>query len=133
MVAYSFKSSFVLPIQHRTKVNTIRNPRKRHAREGEQLQLYCGMRTKSCFKIVPDMTCMVSVPIRFAIEPKSLHCIELFEGRMELDPEFHHAFAIRDGFDSMEQMARFWRMTHDQTFFEGQLIGWDDLPEEWMR
>jgi len=133
MVAYSYKPSFVPKIQAGTKVNTIRLPRKRHAYEGEMLQAYCGMRTKSCFKIIDDLPCKFSVPIRFAIEPESLWSIELFDGRMMLAPEHYDAFAVRDGFDDMKQMARWWRSTHELTTFSGQLIGWKDLPQEWLQ
>lgn len=58
MVAYSFKSGFVPAIRARTKRQTIRLPRPRHARPGEMLQTYCGMRTKSCFRIIPDPRCI---------------------------------------------------------------------------
>lgn len=61
MVAYSFKAQFVEPIraglglptepQIRPKRQTIRADRKRHARPGEELQLYRGMRTRQCFLI----------------------------------------------------------------------------------
>lgn len=64
MVAYSFRQRFVAPIQvglgtiehipgteYAPKRQTIRANRKRHARPGEELQLYCGMRTKGCFLI----------------------------------------------------------------------------------
>lgn len=74
MVAYSYKAGFVAPIRvglglavldlHyelggylpgqpiRPKRQTIRaNGRRRHARPGEALQHYHGMRTTKCFKI----------------------------------------------------------------------------------
>lgn len=69
MVAYSFKRQFVAPIALglgiacpngfapaagvvRPKRHTMRSTgKRRHARPGEGLQLYWGMRTKSCLKI----------------------------------------------------------------------------------
>ncbi|MEJ0016825.1 MAG: ASCH domain-containing protein [Acetobacteraceae bacterium] len=46
MVAYSFKRDFAAPILAGIKRQTIRADRRRHARPGEVLQLYTGMRTK---------------------------------------------------------------------------------------
>ena len=55
MVAYSFKSQFEEPIVAREKRQTVRGFRKRHARPGEPIQLYVGMRTRNCRKILtPD-------------------------------------------------------------------------------
>ncbi|MFO0729377.1 MAG: MT-A70 family methyltransferase [Nitrospiraceae bacterium] len=58
MVAYSFKSRFLPPIARGLKRQTIRAPRSRHARPGERLQLYAGMRTRHCYKIIPDPVCL---------------------------------------------------------------------------
>jgi len=56
MVAYSFKAQFREPILAGTKRQTIRADRKRHARLGEALQLYTGMRTRQC-KLIGRATC----------------------------------------------------------------------------
>ena len=50
MVAYSFNSRFEVAIREGWKTQTIRAGRKRHARPGEMLQLFCGMRTAHCRK-----------------------------------------------------------------------------------
>ncbi len=52
MVAYSFDRRFVPAIVSGAKRQTIRAHRARHARPGETLQLYTGMRTRQCRKIV---------------------------------------------------------------------------------
>ena len=46
MVAYSFKSSFISDISAKVKRQTIRMPRRRHARAGEALQFFTGPRMK---------------------------------------------------------------------------------------
>lgn len=60
MVAYSYKARFVEPIRlglepgpwiPGMKRQTIRADRKRHARPGEEIQHYRGMRTRQCFLI----------------------------------------------------------------------------------
>lgn len=49
MVAYSFNARFELPIVTLRKTGTIRNVgKRRHAKPGETLQLYTGMRTRAC-------------------------------------------------------------------------------------
>lgn len=48
MVAYSFHPRFVDAILGGTKRQTIRMHRRRHARPGEEMQLYAGMRTRHC-------------------------------------------------------------------------------------
>lgn len=57
MVAYSFNRRFVQAIESGIKSQTIRAPRRRHARPGERLQLYTGMRTKACRLIRDDVVC----------------------------------------------------------------------------
>lgn len=69
MVAYNFQSRFAGPIKRGEKSHTIRkNGKRRHARPGEPLQLYTGMRTKSCKKIiVKDPVCVFCKTIRIYI------------------------------------------------------------------
>lgn len=66
MVAYSFQAMFCPPIVDRIKRQTIRAlGARRHAREGEDVQLYRGMRTKHCAKIIPDVRCLGIVAALF--------------------------------------------------------------------
>jgi hypothetical protein len=65
MVAYSFNRRFVPAIESGIKSQTIRAPRRRHARPGEWLQLYTGMRTKSCRLIRADVVCSRLDEVRF--------------------------------------------------------------------
>ena len=134
MVAYSFKARFAAPIADRIKPHTLRNRRKRHARPGEQLQLYTGMRTRHC-RLIGTAACdrlqAVSIDFR-ASDPIMLCDVHhpapgVFEHPRDAlvavaAPE---AFAISDGFESLEDMARFWRDEHDVTEWDGILIGWD--------
>jgi uncharacterized protein YqfB (UPF0267 family) len=62
VVAYSFQQRFAPPILSGTKQQTIRADRKRHARPGEEMQLYTGMRTKQC-ELICRTTCISVVPI----------------------------------------------------------------------
>lgn len=59
MVAYSFRPRFCLPIVEGTKGGTIRAERRGHghAMFGDELQLYSGMRTRSC-KLIARQRCI---------------------------------------------------------------------------
>jgi hypothetical protein len=132
MVAYSFQPEFCQAIVNRAKTQTIRAERRRHAKPGEQLQLYRGMRTAHCRKIIPDPVCTVVeririwVPDRVTSGDKSPFEFEFPDrppaGRLPIDGEF----AYRDGFGSVGDMLRFWRARHGPGLFDGVLIQWRD-------
>ncbi len=110
MVAYSFKRRFVEPILAGTKRQTIRAERKRHARPGEELQLYTGMRTKHC-KLIARVMCVGIRPITLV-----------------LAEDLPDTFAQRDGFASWDAMKEFWRKEHPGVEeFHGVLIMWGSL------
>lgn len=133
MVAYSFKPSFSGLILTGEKRQTIRAPRGgsgRHARAGDGLQLFTGMRTRACRKL-GDATCaeVREVVLDFAQDRVVLdEAIELETG-LELN-----AFAVADGFGSPPTqlspwgyMRRWWAVTHPgQALFRGVLIGWGE-------
>lgn len=133
MVAYSFKKRFGPPILAGIKAQTIRGERKRHARLGEKVQLFTGMRTRSCRKL-GESTCVAveRVKILFPIgnRPATIaiyslcgwHIRDLF-WRSDLDD-----FARADGFDDFSDMTEFWANTHPgQDFFSGTIIRWKPL------
>lgn len=124
MVAYSFQARFMVPIVERTKRQTIRAPgKRRHARPGQALQQYFGMRTKYCRLIgtaTAHRVCRIVLDLRgdAVFFPSDLETIR--DG--ELDE-----FAIRDGFKSWAELRRFWDEFHrGVNQFEGVLIDWDD-------
>lgn len=133
MVAYSFKPEFKTPIAERIKPQTLRGQRPRHAWPGERVQLYVGMRTRSC-RLIAAALCdrLQAVGLNFgAGVPIVLQAVEHpARGVFDKVGPLHRveavdAFAISDGFEAWEAMARFWRDTHGVTAWEGFLIGWD--------
>ena len=133
MVAYSFKPSFAAMIFSGEKRQTIRLPRKRHARAGERLQLFQGMRTRSCLRL-GAATCLEvrDVLLDFSEDRVVLDDAVELETGVELND-----FATRDGFgDPPSQlspwgyMRKWWAITHgDPEHFRGVLIGWGDTFE----
>jgi hypothetical protein len=141
MVAYSFKRRFVGPIRVglgidirgtefwspriavRPKRQTIRADRKRHARPGEELQLYCGMRTKGCF-LIGRAWCIAVTPISIEFNP--IHPIILVGGSPYR--ENLTTFAHNDGFENWKEMRSFWFKEHPGIdIFVGVLIKWVPL------
>lgn len=131
MVAYSFKQQFAPPILAGTKRHTVRNDRKRHARPGEELQLYTGMRTRQC-KLLARSICEDVVPITFWFDddPESEGIVTPGFGY----PGGLEGFAVADGFASWAELKKFWRVNHPNIWqpdgsaeFKGVLIIWGDL------
>lgn len=137
MVAYSFAPQFIAPIEARTKLQTVRGHRRRHARVGEPIQLYTGMRTKQCRKLVdPDPICIRVWDIRIAVdaaECRKIGAITL-EGTLLTQPEME-AFAQSDGFtadadaSALRRMGEFWLKAHEnlgqEFLFDGVVLRWE--------
>ncbi|HEY8136236.1 MAG TPA: ASCH domain-containing protein [Methylocystis sp.] len=145
MVAYSFQKRFAEPILSGQKLHTIRADRKRHARPGEALQLYTGMRTRHC-RLIARETCAAVldvaldlhneravVGVGYPCEPRPTGTVAFKEGgsihgiwltkRSGLG-----VLAVKDGFASWDEMRQFWIDTHgmldEGAVFVGKLIGW---------
>jgi hypothetical protein len=119
MVAYSFQKRFVAPILAGRKRHTIRAARKRHAKVGEAVQLYVGMRTRTCRKI-GDALCTERLAIELDFSRREV----ALEGRSALitEPPALDDFARSDGFADFAEMTAFWSGC---TFFGGVLIAWN--------
>ena len=120
MPAYDFKKQFAALVSSGQKRQTIRaTGKRRHARPSEALQLYTGMRTKACRKLVtPDPVCREVLPITMC----ECNCIVLIniDGKLIDDAE---ALAVADGFRSLGEFLQFFRKTHGLPF-QGVLIKW---------
>ena len=135
MVAYSFKERFVKPIQvglSRVSLSFDPPPKRqtiravglrRHARPGETLQLYFGMRTKHCRKI-GDARCISVAPVKILIHNRTF--IVDIDGFPLMKPAIEE-FALLDGFSSTADMHQFWVANHGEGLFEGVLIRWEPL------
>lgn len=142
MVAYGFKPFFSGQIESGHKRQTVRSERSRHARPGERIQLYCGMRTKYCRKIIADPVCteVRSVEIVISDLIDELIATIVIDG-VHLRRDDVEAFARADGFapdhlgksfpaklygrTARETMGRFWMDNHpDVSKFTGVLISW---------
>lgn len=145
MVAYSFKSRFIGPIKagldpaskdggavyvgsrlYNPKRQTIRAVgKRRHARPGDELQLYVGMRTKRC-QLIACARCIKVTPITLCFN--GIVTIVIDGGR-PLSRRSANAFARRDGFDDLREMHEFWKSEHSPlpVGWSGVLIEWESL------
>jgi len=136
MVAYSFQKQFVEPIlvglgaapafNVTLKRHTIRADRKRHARPGEEIQLYRGMRTKSCF-LIGRARCTAIHRIELVFRGKR-RGVWIDGTRTAATPAARDEFARRDGFENWVGLAAFWEENHgDPPSWDGVIIHWESL------
>ena len=129
MVAYNFKPRFAPLIVVGTKRQTIRRPRigrHRHARDGEKVQLYTGLRTKAVTLLgVAECLGIASVRLNFLRDRITVDdgaCWHLCA------PERLDAFARNDGLEDWADMKATFREIHgDMIEFFGTIIYWGDL------
>lgn len=144
MVGYNFQVMFEEQIVDRTKRQTVRADRKRHARSGEPMQLFCDQRSRRCRKLLsPDPLCVGVRRIEIctndlfpvALASIAIDGIPLRSAEIEL-------FARADGFaperlwdvrrtnnflrpTARENMGVFWLARHGSGRFEGVLLQWE--------
>lgn len=122
MVAYSFQKRFCDDVANLVKRQTIRANRKRHARVGEPVQLFYGMRTKHCRKLVsPDPICIGVTPIVIWLNGDVSPAMMQLRGTTDLVSD---VFAKQDGFRDASDFSGFWFDTHGPGRFDGVLIDW---------
>ncbi|MEO1187797.1 MAG: hypothetical protein AAFW60_01895 [Pseudomonadota bacterium] len=129
MVAYNFQKQFAPLVETGQKRQTIRALRKtRHAKAGEPVQLYTGMRTKGCRKLIdPDPLCSSNTHIEIT-ESDIIGANGIKLPRIEsLGDERDFVldkFAELDGFKDFENMKAWFRKAHGLPFV-GRLIKWE--------
>lgn len=143
MVAYSFKSRFVAPIcvglginiprrkglkipcglKIEPKRHTIRAiGRRRHAMAGEELQLYHAQRSPACF-LIARANCTDTKPIYIKLTNDGDMGFRISD--KWLSDSNAEAFALSDGFGSIEDMWLFWRHEHKGIDrFAGVIVEW---------
>ncbi len=120
MVAYNFQPRFASLVESGEKRQTIRPKGKRvHAKPGDTVQLYTGMRTKNCRKL-GEAVCTVSTYCAIRADGITLGS----HPTMDLD-----VFAQADGFKGFNDMKAWFRATHGLPFI-GRLIQWAPLARD---
>jgi hypothetical protein len=126
MVAYSFMKSFADKVESGVKPHTIRddNHNDRHAKVGNDLQLYTGMRTKNCRKL-RDAKCVGVYPIDIICP----HVFISVSGDWKPLTQWHiRELAILDGFESVEAFFDYFKERRDRVLIAWREARWlDDL------
>lgn len=129
MPAINFKKEFAPAVEAGTKLQTIRQARKRPIKVGDTVYLYTGMRTSGCRKLGEGTVESV----------EKVYIIDRFNIVMGCEHiKDSHAFALADGFKNEEDFYAFFQ-DHYGLPFEGMLIKWrlknkraGDQFEEWL-
>lgn len=122
MAAYNFQKQFAPAIESWNKRHTIRRIGKRHhSKPGDRIQLYTGMRTKYCRKIInPDPICLYCKPVSILVCDSGIRAVSVDS----IPVKDLAAFALSDGFESLACMAQFWQEFHGSGEFHGLIVGW---------
>lgn len=123
MVAYSFKAQFVSAIESGEKQQTLRDNRKRHARVGEEVQLYSAMRTKQC-RLIGRAICLSAGEISLCFAWPSAVVLE--DGGFVRAGQNLDTFARIDGFADWDALVAFWRRHHPNV-----RDGWTGVRIRW--
>lgn len=129
MVAYSYQPQFIEPTWSGRKVHTIRaTGLRRHARPGEALQHYTGMRTKAC-KLFARSTCLKTLPIDIFFGRRPSADWVMIDRSTVIDrPAQRDDFAQHDGFECWAAMRVFWSRHHGELrTFAGVIVYWKDM------
>ena len=113
------------------KRQTIRaHGKRRHARPGDELQLYCGMRTKGCF-LIGRARCVAveNLTLWHGTGDLKLDLTVMLGGKL-LGPRQLAAFARGDGFTDAADMARFWNEEHGaRAKWQGIVVRWEPIVD----
>ena len=127
MPALNFKTQFADDVAFGIKRQTVRAHRKdgrAHAKIGDTIKLYTGMRTKAC-RLLATSTVYRVASVR-------IEAVEMFINGHRLPMTIHdrdceqtdNEFAVADGFKGFTEMADWFRDTHGLPF-EGVVIYWE--------
>lgn len=97
--------------------------KRRHARTGDKLELYTGMRTKQC-RLIGMARCTRTREITIHVGKRTL-LIGIQGMENALSGDALHEFARRDGFADVADMCAFWNKEHGPGRFSGVLIEWE--------
>lgn len=129
MPALNFKRQFVEQIRDGDKTQTIRKPRRDgrpHAKVGDTIRLYTGMRTKACELIGEATVTRIDTIWMDAVSMKLNGKPVYATLATRHDPPTDNEFARADGFDGFTDMADWFEDTHGLPF-EGVVIYWRDF------
>ena len=133
MVAYSFHEQFADAVTGGIKRQTVRGYRRRNPRIGEKLQLYTGLRRRTCRKLIEkDPICTRVDEIEIEISQTiSAKIASIVINGIPLSQKEIGDFARADGFKNgplgwtaVHAMGSFFKKYHGFGTFHGVVIHW---------
>lgn len=123
MVAINFQTRFADDVQLGIKRQTIR--RRARCKPGDSIQLFTGMRTKSCRKL-GEAICHRVRSVRICDTVVWLDGKQLYVGDARHDDlrNCDNDFARLDGFPGFMEMAEWFRDRYGKLPFDGFVIEW---------
>jgi hypothetical protein len=116
MPSLNFKDQFADLVERGIKKHTIRRRRKQPIKQGDNLYLFTGMRTRDCRRL-RSTRCDRETYIHIGSDKTVLL------GNRFLDDGEKHELAVNDGFSDFKEFLQFFRETGGLPV-EGQLIEW---------
>ena len=131
MPALSFQKQFAPKVEAGEKTQTVRAKRKHPIKDGDNLMLYTGMRTKYC-RMLGYGVCKDVSEIQIVWNENHSGRNIIINDKV-LNPEEMERFAMADGFGCFEEFFSFFKaqggfLTHCATgivTWEGDVISWD--------
>jgi hypothetical protein len=121
MGLYNFQQRFVPKILAGEKTHTIRARRAHPDKPGNTLHLFTGLRTKKA-KLLMRVPCAKIEEIEIDACGHECNCDPFIAiDGVELSESERNALAVRDGFESMDEMLNFWA---GRLPFHGHIIHW---------
>lgn len=116
MTAFNFQARFAPLVESGAKRQTIRTSRR--CKPGALVQLYTGMRTKACRKLViPDPVCDL-------VDYIGLHPNHITFGNRDHHPADPDDVARADGFRDYDDMLAWCRATYSNPYITGFVHRW---------
>lgn len=121
MGLYNFQARFVPKILSGEKQHTIRAVRANPDKPGNILHLYVGLRQKGA-RLLMRVPCVKveEIEIKDGAFFDENHASVTIDGQ-RLGRDERESLAVRDGFQSFEEMIQFWR---GRLPFRGHIIHW---------
>lgn len=121
MPAYNFKEKFAPMVRCGEKCSTIRKRRKHPTLRGDTLQLYTGLRTLHCKKLL-DVTCTSVTHISILPDFE----LVVLNGKDSLGTREIEALARQDGFCSPDDFFTFFSSLYspDELATQMEIIKW---------
>jgi hypothetical protein len=121
---FNFQKQFAARVRGGHKRQTIRKHRTdgRMPKIGDRVNCYTGLRTSGAIKLLEQAPIINVQPVE--LQPSSR---QIWVGAKALTAQEAHAFALADGFETLDELFKFFDRDRIAQDFSGFLTVWDPL------